>query len=59
MFILNLIKTKDKIKALEIDLENERKKTSGYQINIENKEAEIEQLNAIKRCQELKITDYM
>ncbi|XP_015379167.1 PREDICTED: putative leucine-rich repeat-containing protein DDB_G0290503 isoform X2 [Diuraphis noxia] len=51
--------TKDRIKALEIDLENERKKTYGYKINIENKDAEIEQLNIIKRCQELKITDYM
>ncbi|KAL5235793.1 hypothetical protein ACI65C_003203 [Semiaphis heraclei] len=51
--------TKDKIKALEIDLENERKKTSGYQIDIENKDAEIEQLNTIKRCQEIKMTDYM
>ncbi|XP_022168561.1 golgin subfamily A member 4-like [Myzus persicae] len=50
---------KDNIKALEIDLENERKKTTGYQINIENKDAEIEHLNTIKKCQELKITDYM
>ncbi|CAI6360394.1 unnamed protein product [Macrosiphum euphorbiae] len=50
---------KDNIKALEIDLENERKKNCGYQITIENKDAEIEHLNTIKKCQEVKIADYI
>ncbi|KAL4107286.1 hypothetical protein QTP88_017654 [Uroleucon formosanum] len=50
---------KDHIKALEIDLDNERKKTSEYQINIENKDAEIEHLNTIKKIQEVKINGYI
>lgn len=50
---------KDNIKTLEIDLENQRKTTSEYQINIQNKDAEIEHLNNLKKIQEVKIADYM
>ncbi|VVC38032.1 Hypothetical protein CINCED_3A004058 [Cinara cedri] len=47
------------IEVLEIDLENERKKNSEHQRYIEDKDAEIEYLNTIKKFQEEKMADYM
>lgn len=47
------------MKALENELEYERKNNSDRQRDILDKDAEIELLNTIKKCQEEKIEDYM
>lgn len=47
------------MKVLEIDLEHEQKKNSEHEKEIQDKNAEIEHLNYIKKFQEEKIADYM
>lgn len=47
------------IKILENELENEQQQNSKLKINIDDKNAEIEHLNTIKKYQEEKMADYM